>query len=262
MKIRTVLLVLAVSSLGFAHEAVTIGPNGGRVLYVDSPATPNVKVLVNQAGRAEISLLDKDRKPLTTGQQNITVTAGARGSAAKLGVEKQGAKFITDKVPDGAPYIIVVQLKETPDAKAVTLRLNYDTTPAPSGKPAYLDDSVNASSGDNITVPATAAGIWAELNQHQNELVEGVPEKKYEALDEVTRAYPKLAKGLPAQSGAQAAAATPLVETLVKHLAAVREASAARKLDEAKAPMEGVTTTLAELKNLYPAEVANAKLAE
>lgn len=52
------------------------------------------------------------------------------------------------------------------------------------------------------------------------------------------------------------------MDTLVKHLAAVREASAARKPDDAKPGMEGISATLAESKKLYPAEVANAKLAE
>lgn len=255
-------LGLAFSGIALAHEAVTIGPNGGRVIYVDSTTTPNVEVIVNKEGRAEISLLDKDRKPITLDQQTVSVTAGPRTEAKKLTVEKQGTKFVTDKVPDGAPYTIVLQLKEGGDAKAVTLRLNYDPKVSESGKLAYLDDSVNAHSGDNIEVPATAEGIWAELNQHQGELVEGVAEKKYEAIDEVTRAYPKLAKGLPAQSGDKQAAAAALVETLVKHLAAVRDASAARKLNDAQAPMDAINGTLAELKKLYPEAVASAKLKE
>lgn len=262
MKTKLIAILALVSTLATAHEAVTIGPNGGRVLYVDSQVTPNVEVIVNKEGRAEIALLDKDRKPITDGPQTVSVTAGPRSDLKKLAVEKQGAKFVTDKVPDGAPYVIAIQVKEAADAKAITLRLNYDPAPAASGKPNYLDDSVNATSGDNIEVPATAAGIWAELNQHQSELVEGMAEKKYEALDEVTRAYPKLAKGLPAQSGDKKDAAQALVDTLLKHLGDVRAASAARKLDDAKAPAAGVESTLAELKKLYPADVANAKLAE
>jgi hypothetical protein len=262
MKTNIALVILTLSSAALAHEAVTIGPNGGRVIYVDSTTTPNVEFIVNKEGRAEISLLDKDRKPITPDQQTLNITAGARSEAKKLTVEKQGAKFVTSKVPDGAPYTVVMQLKESAKAKSIVLRLNYDPKPAESGKPAYLDDSVNAHSGDNIEVPATAAGIWAEMNQHQGELVDGVAEKKYEAIDEVTRAYPKLAKGLPAQSGDKKDAAQPLVDTLVKHLAAVREASAARKLAGAKPGMEGITATLAGLKKLYPADVANAKLAE
>jgi hypothetical protein len=257
-----ILSLAFITSLSLAHEAVTIGPNGGRVIYVDSPTIPNVEIIVNKTGQAEISLLDKDRKPITLSTQSMIVTAGPRSQAAKLNIEAKGSHFLTDKVPDGAPYTIIIQLRESPDAKAHTLRLNYDTTPADSGKPKYLDDSVNASSGDNIAVPTTAAGIWAELNQHQGELVDGIAERKYEAIDEVTRAYPKLAKGLPAQSGDKQAAAQSLIDTLVGHLATVREASASRKLDSAQSGMAGISSTLIELKKLYPADIANAKLAE
>lgn len=260
--IATLALIALLTASSFAHEAVTIGPNGGRVLYVDSTTTPNVEVIVNQDGQAEIALLDKDRKAIALDQQSIVVNAGPRGSAKKLDVEKKDGKFVTAKVPDGAPYFIVLQLKENADAKAITLRLNFNPAKAESGKLAYLDDSVNASSGDNIEVPATAEGIWAELNQHQKELDGAVPDNAYEAIDEITRAYPKLAKGLPAQSGDKQAAASTLVEKLVKHLAAIHDASAARKLDDAAADVKGVSSTLAELKKLYPEKVANAKLAE
>lgn len=264
MKLRTLItaVAIAVGSSSLAHEAVTIGPNGGRVIYLDSTAIPNVEVFVNAEGHAEISLLDKDRKPIALRDHSITVTAGPRAEAKKMTTEKKGTKFVSAKVPDGAPYTIILQLKDAPADKSLLARLNYDPTPAAAGKPAYLDDSVNAASGENIAVPDTAAGIWAELNQHQNELVEDVAERKYEALDEVTRAYPKLAKALPAKSGDNEAQAGVLVGTLVKHLAGVRDASAARKLDEAKPHLDGVTQTLGELKKLYPEPVANAKLPE
>ena len=260
-RITSLAFIALFTVAAFAHEAVTIGPSGGRVLYVDSTTTPNVEIIVNATGQAEISLLDKDRKLISLDKQSVAVNAGPRGTAKKLEVEKKDGKFVTAKVPEGAPYFIVLQLKETPESKAITLRLNYAPEKAPSGKPAYLDDSVNASSGDNIEVPATAAGIWAELNQHQKELDDAVPNKKYEAIDEITRAYPKLAKGLPAQSGDKQAAATALVEKLVKHLAGIHAASAARKLDDAKADLQGITSAIAELKKLYPENVANAKLA-
>lgn len=260
MKNQLITVLALIASMAAAHEAVTLGPDGGRVLYVDSPVTPNVEVLVNPEGRAEIALLDKDRRPISNGEQTLTVTAGPRTALKKLALEKQGAKFLTDKMPDGAPYVMVIQIQETAGAKPITVRLNYDPAPAESGRPKYLDNSVNAHSGENIEVPATAAGIWAEINQHQSELTEGVAEKKYEALDEVTRAYPKLARALPAQSGDSQAAAQTLVDRLVKQLADVREASAARKLDTAAPALEGIGTVLKKLKALYPDEVANATL--
>jgi hypothetical protein len=261
---KKTILTLSLTALALvatAHEAVTIGPNGGRVVYLDSTGVPNVEFLVNAEGRAEIYLLDKDRQPLALDKITLEVTAGPRGGAKKLDGEAQGTKYVTAAVPDGAPYFIVAQIKAEADANALTARLNYDPKLVESGKPAYLDDSVNAHSGDNIAVPETAAGVWAELNQHQMELVDNVAEKKYEAIDEVTRAYPILAKGLAAKSG-DLASASALIETLVKHLASVRDASAARTLDGAKAGMDGIAATLTELKKLYPDEVANAKLAE
>lgn len=255
-----ILSLTAIALSATAHESVTIGPNGGRVVYLDSTRVPNAEFIVNAEGRAEIFLLDKDREPLALDEISVDVTAGTRASSRKLETEKQGTKVVTAAVPDGAPYYIVAQIKAGAGAKALTARVFYDPKPAESGKPAYLDDSVNAQSGANIAVPETAAGIWAEINQHQAELVENVPGKKYEAIDEVTRAYPILAKGLAAKAGDKSAEAAALVETLVKHLASVREANAARTLDAAKAGMEGIAQTLVDLKKLYSADVANAKL--
>jgi hypothetical protein len=260
--ITTLGVAALLASAAFAHEAVTIGPNGGRVLYVDSPTTPNVEVIVNKEGRAEIALLDKDRKLIKPEKQTVTVNAGPRGAAKKLNTEIKDGKFVTDKVPAGPPYFIVLQLHETEGAQAITLRLNYDPAPAASGKPAYLDDSVNDSSGDNIEVPDTAEGIWAELNQHQKEIEEAVPEKKYEAIDEITRAYPKLAKGLPAKAGDKQKEVSAAVDTLVKHLAAVHEAGAARNPDEAKKAANSVKQALEALKKLFPEKVANSQLKE
>jgi hypothetical protein len=261
MKKAILALVLALSAAGritTAHEAVTIGPNGGRVVYLDSSAVPNVEFLVNAEGRAEVYLLDRDRKPLKADTITVAVTTGPRSRVKKLEVAREGVRFVTSPLPDGAPYYIVAQIRTGDGAKALIARLNYDPTPAESGKPAYLDDSVNAEGGENIAVPDTPAGIWAELNQHQVELVENIAKKRYEAIDEVTRAYPVLAKGLADCSG-DLPAASGLIETLLKHLAAVRTANAARTLDTANQGMEGITATLKELKALYPAGVANAK---
>ena len=191
MKKAILALVLALSAAGritTAHEAVTIGPNGGRVVYLDSSAVPNVEFLVNAEGRAEVYLLDRDRKPLKADTITVAVTTGPRSRVKKLEVAREGVRFVTSPLPDGAPYYIVAQIRTGDGAKALIARLIYDPTPAESGKPAYLDDSVNAEGGENIAVPDTPAGIWSELNQHQVELVENIAKKRYEAIDEVTTA--------------------------------------------------------------------------
>jgi hypothetical protein len=159
----TVLLAAVFATTALAHERITLGPNGGRVLFVDSPATPNVEFLVNKEGRAEISLLDVDRKPLAPAERTLTVTGGPRASARKLATELKDGRFVTELVPAGAPYAVVIQLKESADAKALTLRVNYDPTLAKSGKPEYLDDSVNDGSGPSIQPPAVADGtVWRD----------------------------------------------------------------------------------------------------
>src|SRR5687767_13246579 len=116
-KLITIATAAAIAVSAFAHERITLGPKGGRVIYVDSTATPNVEFIVNKEGRAEITLLDKDRKTIPPGEQDVIVTAGPRASAKKLKIEKRSEVYLTEPVPAGAPYTVVIQIKEKPDAK-------------------------------------------------------------------------------------------------------------------------------------------------
>jgi hypothetical protein len=262
--IDRIILTLAVAFFGvegFAHERITIGPGGGRVIYLDSTTIPNVEFAVNRENRAQVTLLDKARKPITPTEQDLTVTAGPRASAKKLTVQKKGNSFVSkEPVPEGAPYTVIIQIKERPDAKSLTARVNFDPKPAAGGKPAYLDDSVNEGSGPSIKPPETLDGLFAEINQHHGELKENVSEKKYEALDEVTQAFTVLLKALPAKSGDKAAAVQPQVDALLKDLAAIHEANAARTLKDAAKNLESFNSGLAALKKNYPEKTANAKL--
>jgi hypothetical protein len=243
-----------------AHERITLGPKGGRVIFLDSTNIPNVEFLVNKEKRAEITLLDKARKPITPAEQNVTVTAGARESAKKLRVEKQGDGYITEAIPDGAPYVVVIQIKEKPSAKSLTARVNYNPTPAKSGKPEYIDDSVNDGSGPSIKPPETLDGLFAEINQHHGELKEGFAEKKYEALDEVTQAFTVLLKALPGKSADKANEVQPMVEALVSLLASIADANAGRTLNVATKDIQTFNANLDTLKKKYPEKTANSKL--
>ena len=244
----------------YAHERITIGPKGGRVIYLDSTTTPNVEFGVNKEDRAEITLLDKERKPIALADQAVVVTAGPRASAKKLTLEKQGDGFLSEKLPAGAPYTVVIQIKENAKSKPLIARLNYNPAPAKSGKPTFLDDSVNDGSGPSIKPPETLDGVFAEINQHHKELTDGLKEKSYEALDEVTQAFTVLLKAVPAKSGDKQATVQPQVDALVKDLAAIADANAARTLDAAAANVKSFNAGLAALKKNYPEKTANAKL--
>jgi hypothetical protein len=256
----TLITAAVLATASHAHERITIGPKGGRVIYLDSPSIPNVEFLVNKDGQAEIALLDKERKPLALEERNITVTAGPRASAKKLAVEKKGDAFLTEKIPAGAPYTVVIQIKDKANAKPLFARVNYNPAPAPSGKPTYLDDSVNEGSGPNIKAPDTLDGVFAEINQHHKELTDGLKDKAYEPLGEVTQAFTVLLKAVPAKSGDKQAAVQTQVDVLVKDLAAIAEANAARALDKAAENVKSFNAGLAALKKNFPEKTANAKL--
>ena len=143
-------------------------------------------------------------------------------------------------------------------------RLHFDTAACSECKqPEWLCDCGGKKSGKNIEVPAELAGLWAEINQHTDELYQGAADKAYEAMDEVTEAFPVLVSALAGKTNAaQQSEAAKLVDELRTALSGVRDAFAARKPGEADSHLHAVSKTLAKLKALYPAEVANAKLKE
>ena len=121
-----------------------------------------------------------------------------------------------------------------------------------------------AVSGKNIAVPAGIKELWAELNQHHAELKEGYKDKEYEALDEVTDAFPILAAALPGKSkelsASQQKAVAENSATIVDALRKIKTANSARKLKDARNSVGDVADAIAALKKNYPPATANAKL--
>lgn len=137
----TILLALFASPLAFAaedhdhdhakeehhehDESVTKGPNGGHV--IDSKAGFSFEVTVDKARKARIVFLDKSNKPVPLGQQGITGIAGERSAPTKLtfakGTDADANVLVSDKaLPAGAHVPMILSIKTTPDAKAVTER--------------------------------------------------------------------------------------------------------------------------------------------
>ncbi len=247
-----------------AHGRFIFSPGGGRIIAIDSVATPNAEVKVTTDRRFEITFLDQDRKPIPIGERKLVVTAGDRSASKKLSVEAKGETLVTEIAPAGSDYYIIMQLREPGAAKSVPFRLHFDTAVCSECKqPEWLCDCGSKKSGKNVEVPADLAGLWAEINQHTEELHQGAADKAYEAMDEVTEAFPVLASALPGKTNApQQPEAAKLVDELKTALKGVRDAFAARKPAEAAPHLDAVTKTLTKLKALYPAEIDNAKLKE
>ena len=257
-------MLLAFCGSVHAHGRFIFSPSGGRIIAIDSVTTPNAELKVSADRRFEITFLDKDRKPIALGERKVTVTTGDRSAAKKLSVEAKGDTLITEIAPEGTDYYVIMQLREPGAAKSVPFRLHFNTTACSECKePEWHCDCGSKKSGKNVEVPADLAGVWAEINQHTEELHEGTTDKAYEAIDEVTEAFPVLATALPGKTdAAKQADVTKLVTDLKTALNGVREAFAARKPAEANPHLDTVDKTLAALKALYPAEIANARLKE
>jgi hypothetical protein len=106
------------------HEHAKKGPNGGHL--VDS-VTPAIEVSVDKDRKARIVFVDKDNKALPLEKQVITGTSGERSNPVKLtfaaGKDKDANVLISDKpLPEGAHVPMILVIKATPDAKAVTAR--------------------------------------------------------------------------------------------------------------------------------------------
>lgn len=256
--------LLALCGSLHAHGRFIFSPRGGRILAIDSASTPNAEFKVSADRRFEITFLDKDRQPIAIGERKLVVTAGDRSASKKLSVEAKGETLVTEVAPAGEDYYVIMQLREPGAAKSIPFRLHFNTSACSEcKKPEWQCDCGSKKSGKNVEVPADLAGLWAEINQHTEELHEGTADKKYEAIDEVTEAFPVLASALPGKTDVpKQAEAGKLVDELKAALNGVRDAFAARQPADAVRHLDEVDKTLATLKALYPAEVANAKLKE
>jgi hypothetical protein len=137
MKSKLIALALAaLAPFAFSHGGVELGPNGGRILELSKDETLHGEITIKD-GKFQMALLDKAMKPVPAGEQVVTVTAGDRSNPEKLTVEKTGNGFTFPMVKEGA--WVIVQIKESPKAKAVTARFEYDPSPCEKCKaPEWL----------------------------------------------------------------------------------------------------------------------------
>lgn len=126
MKSKLITLALTfITALAFGHGAVELGPNGGRILEFSKNESMHGEVTVKD-GKFHIALLDKDMKPVAVKGQTLTATTGTALAPKKLEVTSAAQAFIVPMVKDGA--WLILRYKETPESKAVTARLEYDTS--------------------------------------------------------------------------------------------------------------------------------------
>lgn len=103
------------------HKAT---PKGGRLL---EKTEPHAEFVIEKDRSVTINFYNHDMKPVAVTTQAVTVQTDAKDGKAKLEFEKKGDSLVSKtKLPEGDGYNIIVQFKQTADAKPLNLRFKLD----------------------------------------------------------------------------------------------------------------------------------------
>ena len=120
--IAAALMLAALTTLG--AEKIIGGPKGGKLL---EKTTPHAEFFVEQDRSVTITFYGADMKPVAATTQTVIVQADAKEGKAKLEFEKKGDILVSkSKLPEGEGYNVVVQFKQTAEAKPLNLRFKLD----------------------------------------------------------------------------------------------------------------------------------------
>ena len=99
-------------------------PKGGRLL---EKTEPHAEFVVEKDRSVTINFYNEEMKPVPVASQTVTVQADAKSGKAKLDFEKKGNALVSKaKLPEGDNYNVVVQFKQTPEAKPQNYRFKLD----------------------------------------------------------------------------------------------------------------------------------------
>lgn len=99
-------------------------PKGGKLL---EKTEPHAEFVVEKDRSVTVNFYNEEMKHVAATTQSITAMADAKSGKAKLEFEKKGDSLVsTTKLPEGDGYNVVVQFKQTTDAKPQNFRFKLD----------------------------------------------------------------------------------------------------------------------------------------
>jgi len=99
-------------------------PKGGRLL---DKTEPHAEFVVEKDHSVTIHFYDDHMKPVAATTQTVTVIANAKSGRKTLQFEKKGDVLVSKTpLPAGDGYNVVVQFRQTPEAKPLNLRFKLD----------------------------------------------------------------------------------------------------------------------------------------
>ncbi len=127
-----VTVTLQAADEGHRHDKKQAGPNGGRLITV---IDPHAEFFVTADRKVQITFVGEDGKAVAPAEQVIAVTTGERSAPVKLTFLKSGGFLVSEQpIPEGNLLPVVVQLKSTPDSKAVVEKFTLNLSECPGCK--------------------------------------------------------------------------------------------------------------------------------
>ena len=115
-----------------SHEKKVAGPNGGRIL---TSIEPHAEFFVTADRTVQITFVDDDFKPIAPAGQVVVVTTGERSAPVKMSFSKTDNTLLSEQsVPEGNSFPVVVQIKTSPDAKAIVEKFTLNLSNCPDCK--------------------------------------------------------------------------------------------------------------------------------
>src|SRR5689334_9160436 len=104
------------------HHKAT--PKGGRLL---AKTDPHAELVVEKDHSVTINFYNDEMKPIAAAGQTATVLAEGKDGKKRIEFEKKGDALVgKDKLPEGDGYNVVVQFRQTADAKPQNFRFKLD----------------------------------------------------------------------------------------------------------------------------------------
>ena len=101
------------------------GPKGGRLL---EKTEPKAEFYLEKDRTATITFYDAALKPVPVAAQSVTVIADAKDGKKTIEFEKKGDVLASKaKLPEGDGYNLVVQLRQSANAKPQNFRFKLET---------------------------------------------------------------------------------------------------------------------------------------
>jgi len=115
---------LALPTLAADGHNHKVTPKGGRLL---EKTEPHAEFVVEKDRSITINFYDHAMKTVAATTQSVTVIATPASGKAMIEFEKKDDSLVSkSKLPEGDGYNIVVQFKQTADARPLNLRFKLD----------------------------------------------------------------------------------------------------------------------------------------